>query len=95
MGSHLSDRFLAEGHKVVVMDNFLTGSRENIEHLLDHPRFELIEHDITRYIDFPGRLDYILHFASPASPADYLQMPIQTLKVSSLGYAQRAWTGAG
>ncbi len=85
LGSHLSDRFLAEGHKVVVMDNFLTGSRENIAHLLDHPRFELIEHDITRYIDFSGRLDYILHFASPASPADYLQMPIQTLKVSSLG----------
>mgnify|MGYP001315250619 FL=1 len=69
LGSHLSDRFLAEGHKVVVMDNFLTGSRENIEHLLDHPRLELIERDITRYIDFPGRLDYILHFASPASPA--------------------------
>ena len=86
LGSHLSDRFLAEGHKVVVMDNFLTGSRENIAHLLDHPRFELIEHDITRYIDFSGRLDYILHFASPA---DYLQMPIQTLKVSPQ-YAQRA-----
>jgi dTDP-glucose 4,6-dehydratase len=85
LGSHLSDRFLAEGHKVVVMDNFLTGSRENIAHLLDEPDFELVEHDVTRYIDFPGRLDYIMHFASPASPADYLKMPIQTLKVSSLG----------
>ncbi|MGE4158175.1 MAG: UDP-glucuronic acid decarboxylase family protein [Planctomycetota bacterium] len=85
LGSHLADRFLAEGHKVVAMDNFLTGSRANIAHLARESRFELIEHDITKTIHFPGRLDNILHFASPASPADYLRMPIQTLKVGSLG----------
>lgn len=85
LGSHLSDRFLAEGHKVVAMDNFLTGSRENIAHLSNEPHFDLVEHDVTTYIDFPGELDFIMHFASPASPADYLNLPIQTLKVGSLG----------
>jgi len=85
LGSHLSERFLSEGHDVVIMDNFLTGARENIAHLLDHPNLRLIEHDVTNFVDFPGALDYILHFASPASPTDYLRLPIQTLKVSSLG----------
>ena len=85
LGSHLSERFLSEGHDVVIMDNFLTGARENIAHLIDHPNLRLIEHDITGFVDFPGNLNYILHFASPASPADYLRLPIQTLKVSSLG----------
>ena len=85
LGSHLSERFLSEGHDVVIMDNFLTGARENIAHLLENPNVRLIEHDITNFVEFPGELDYILHFASPASPADYLRLPIQTLKVSSLG----------
>jgi dTDP-glucose 4,6-dehydratase len=85
LGSHLCDRFLGEGHKVVAMDNFLSGSRDNIAHLSDNPHFSLIEHDISKTIDFPGRLDNILHFASPASPTDYLKLPIQTLKVGSLG----------
>lgn len=85
LGSHLCDRFLAEGHSVVAMDNFLTGSKDNICHLNNESKFSLIEHDISKFIDFPGPLDYILHFASPASPVDYLKMPIQTLKVGSLG----------
>jgi len=85
LGSHLADRFLAEGHRVIAVDNFLTGSRNNIAHLSGNPAFELIEHDVSTYIDIPGDVDYILHFASPASPKDYLVFPIQTLKVGSLG----------
>ena len=85
LGSHLCDRFLAEGHSVVGMDNFITGSPANIEHLRDDPAFEFIEHNVSTYIDVPGPLDGVLHFASPASPVDYLELPIQTLKVGSLG----------
>jgi dTDP-glucose 4,6-dehydratase len=85
LGSHLVDRFLSEGHEVVGLDNFATGSRANIEHLADEPRFSFVEHDITLPIVIGQRLDGVLHFASPASPVDYLEMPIQTLKVGSLG----------
>ncbi|MGI9038746.1 MAG: UDP-glucuronic acid decarboxylase family protein [Gemmatimonadota bacterium] len=85
LGSHLSDRFLADGHSVVGMDNLITGNLDNLQHLQSEERFEFVEHDITRYIDLPGELDGILHFASPASPVDYLDLPIQTLKVGSLG----------
>lgn len=85
LGSHLSDRFIKEGYKVIGMDNFITGDKKNISHLLEHPNFEFINHDVTEYIDIYGDLDYILHFASPASPIDYLKIPIQTLKVGSLG----------
>ncbi|KJD34115.1 NAD-dependent dehydratase [Tamlana nanhaiensis] len=85
LGSHLCDRFLKEGYKVFGMDNFITGDSKNISHLANNPDFEFIDHDVTKYIDFEGDLDYILHFASPASPIDYLKIPIQTLKVGSLG----------
>jgi dTDP-glucose 4,6-dehydratase len=85
LGSHLCDRFLADGHDVVGMDNFLTGSPDNVAHLRDNPRFRLVEHNVTEYIDVDGPLDGVLHFASPASPVDYLELPIQTLKVGSLG----------
>lgn len=85
LGSHLCDRFLSEGHKVYAMDNFLSGSPDNIAHLKTDSNFELIEHDISKTINFSDKLDHILHFASPASPADYLKLPIQTLKVGSLG----------
>ncbi|HEY8485623.1 MAG TPA: UDP-glucuronic acid decarboxylase family protein [Longimicrobiales bacterium] len=85
LGSHLCDRFLADGHEVVGMDNFITGSPDNLAHLEGHPRFTFIEHDVTREIQIDGPLDGILHFASPASPPDYLAFPIQTLKVGSLG----------
>jgi dTDP-glucose 4,6-dehydratase len=85
IGSHLCDRFLAEGYQVIGMDNLLTGSLRNIEHLFPEARFEFHHHDVTKYVHIPGHLDYILHFASPASPIDYLKMPIQTLKVGSLG----------
>ncbi len=85
LGSHLCDKFINEGFNVIAMDNFITGSSKNISHLLTHPNFEFIEHDVTKYIDINGKLDYILHFASPASPIDYLRIPIQTLKVGSLG----------
>lgn len=85
LGSHLCDRFLHEGYDVICMDNLLTGSISNIEHLFGSPRFQFIEQDVTNYIHIEGPLDLILHFASPASPADYLEMPIQTLKVGSLG----------
>jgi len=84
IGSHLVERFLAEGHEVIAMDNLLTGTIENIDHIRD-PRFHFIHHDVTEFIYVKGRVDNILHFASPASPADYLRMPIQTLKVGSLG----------
>ena len=85
LGSHLSERFLAEGSRVTAVDNLLTGSRDNIAHLLDDPRFVFVEHDITRHLDIEGDVDVILHFASPASPIDYLRLPIQTLKVGALG----------
>lgn len=85
LGSHLCDRFVAEGFDVIVMDNFLTGSPDNFAHLIGKPNFSFIQHDVTEFIYVPGELDYILHFASPASPIDYLRLPIQTLKVGSLG----------
>ncbi|MGB9751898.1 MAG: NAD-dependent dehydratase [Roseiflexus castenholzii] len=85
LGSHLCDRFLAEGHTVVAMDNLITGNTDNIAHLAGHPRFSFIKHDVTNYIFVEGPLDAILHFASPASPVDYLELPIQTLKVGALG----------
>ncbi len=85
MGSHLCDRMLAEGMNVICIDNFLTGNPDNIAHLMGNENFTFIKHDVTNYIYVPGRVDYILHFASPASPIDYLKLPIQTLKVGSLG----------
>lgn len=85
LGSHLCDRFMAEGYKVVAMDNLITGDLKNIEHLFKEERFEFYHHDVTKFVYVPGKLDYILHFASPASPIDYLKIPIQTLKVGSLG----------
>jgi len=85
LGSHLCDRFIKEGYKVIGMDNFITGDKKNIRHLMNHANFEFIEHDVTEFISIEGPLDYILHFASPASPIDYLKIPIQTLKVGSLG----------
>lgn len=85
IGSHLCDRFIAEGYHVIGMDNMITGNIENIEHLFPLPNFEYYHHDVSKFVHVPGELDYILHFASPASPIDYLKMPIQTLKVGSLG----------
>ncbi|MEZ4518397.1 MAG: UDP-glucuronic acid decarboxylase family protein [Chloroflexota bacterium] len=85
IGSHLSDRFIAEGHTVVGMDNLLTGSMDNIAHLMGNERFSFIKHDVSQYIYVAGPLDAVLHFASPASPIDYLEFPIPTLKVGSLG----------
>ncbi|MEM7034866.1 MAG: UDP-glucuronic acid decarboxylase family protein [Chloroflexota bacterium] len=85
LGSHLSDHFLAEGHEVIAMDNLITGNTANIAHLAGHERFSFIKHDVTNYIYLDGPLDAILHFASPASPVDYLEVPIQTLKVGALG----------
>jgi dTDP-glucose 4,6-dehydratase len=90
IGSHLSDRLLAEGHEVIGLDNFITGSRENIAHLAANPRFQLIEHDVSKTIDVPGSVDAVMHFASPASPNPdspfgYPQLPIQTLKAGALG----------
>lgn len=91
IGSHLCDRLIAEGHTVLCVDNFLTGARANVVHLLDHPRFQLIEHNITQPLELPGVLEAVLHFASPASPADYLRLPIPTLKVGSIG----TWNALG
>ncbi len=85
LGSHLVDRFLADGHEVIGMDNLITGSLDNLSHLESEPRFDFVEHDVTQFIDITGDLDGVLHFASPASPVDYLELPIQTLKVGSLG----------
>ncbi|MFY0712107.1 SDR family oxidoreductase [Seonamhaeicola sp. NFXS20] len=85
LGSHLCDRFLSEGYFVIGMDNFITGDQKNIEHLNNNPNFQFIKHDVTEFVKIEGTLDYILHFASPASPIDYLKIPIQTLKVGSLG----------
>ncbi|MBP9152700.1 MAG: SDR family oxidoreductase [Flavobacteriales bacterium] len=85
LGSHLCDRFLKEGCHVIAMDNLITGNLKNIEHLFKHKDFEFYHHDVSNFIHVAGELDYIMHFASPASPIDYLKIPIQTLKVSSLG----------
>jgi dTDP-glucose 4,6-dehydratase len=85
LGSHLCDRFLKEGYEVVGMDNLLTGNIKNIEHLFPVKEFEYYHHDVTKFVHVPGNIDYILHFASPASPIDYLKMPIQTLKVGAMG----------
>lgn len=85
LGSHLCDRFISEGYHVMGMDNLITGDLKNIEHLFKLEQFEFYHHDVTKFIHIPGRLDYILHFASPASPIDYLKIPIQTLKVGAMG----------
>jgi dTDP-glucose 4,6-dehydratase len=85
LGSHLCDRFIKEGYHVIGMDNLITGDLKNIEHLFKLEQFEFYHHDVSKFIYVPGQLDYILHFASPASPIDYLKIPIQTLKVGSLG----------
>ncbi len=85
LGSQLCDRFIAEGYRVVGMDNLITGNMDNIEHLFKLEQFEFYHHDVSKFVHVPGALDYILHFASPASPIDYLRIPIQTLKVGSLG----------
>jgi dTDP-glucose 4,6-dehydratase len=85
LGSHLTDRLLAEGHRVIGIDNFLTGSMANLEHLAGDDRFRFIKHDVSNFIFVPGEVDYVFHFASPASPIDYLEYPIPTLKVGALG----------
>jgi dTDP-glucose 4,6-dehydratase len=85
LGSHLSDRLLAEGHHVIAIDNLITGKMDNIAHLAGNSKFQFIHHDVTQYIYLPGAVNNVFHFASPASPIDYLQLPIQTLKVGSLG----------
>ena len=85
LGSHLCDRFIKEGHHVLAMDNLITGDLHNIEHLFKLEEFEFYHHDVTKFIHIPGKLDYVLHFASPASPIDYLKIPIQTLKVGAMG----------
>src|ERR1700710_693808 len=85
LGSHLCDRFIKEGYHVIAMDNLITGDLKNIEHLFKLENFEFYHHDVSKFVHVPGELDYILHFASPASPIDYLKIPIQTLKVGSLG----------
>ena len=84
LGSHLCDRFIKEGYYVIGMDNLITGDLKNIEHLFKNENFEFAHHDVSKFVFVPGQLDYILHFASPASPIDYLKIPIQTLKVGSL-----------
>ncbi len=85
LGSHLCERFLKEGMYVIGMDNLITGDMRNIEHLMPNPNFEFYHHDVTKFVHVPGELDYIMHFASPASPIDYLKIPIQTLKVGAMG----------
>jgi len=85
LGSHLTDRLLAEGHRVICLDNLITGNEANLTHLEGNSNFEFVRHDVTEYIEVPGAVDYIFHFASPASPVDYLELPIQTLKVGALG----------
>ncbi len=85
LGSHLCDKFIDKDYDVIGMDNFITGDKKNLSHLEGNPNFEFIEHDVTEFVSIEGNLDYILHFASPASPIDYLKIPIQTLKVGSLG----------
>jgi dTDP-glucose 4,6-dehydratase len=85
LGSHLCDKLIEKGYKVIGLDNFITGKLDNIKHLLKDKKFDFVKHNVTKYIDIKGTVDYVLHFASPASPEDYLQFPIQTLKVGSLG----------
>ena len=85
LGSHLCDKFIKEGYRVVCVDNLITGNSKNIAHLAGNENFLFLKHDVTNYIFIPGKVDYILHFASPASPIDYLKLPIQTLKVGALG----------
>jgi dTDP-glucose 4,6-dehydratase len=85
LGSHLCDKLIAEGWDVLCLDNLITGTESNVSHLMEHARFRIARQDVTRYIDVPGPVDYVLHFASPASPVDYLKLPIQTLKVGALG----------
>jgi len=85
LGSHLCDRLIAESWDVLVIDNLVTGVDSNVGHLLKHPKFRLVRADVSKYIDVQGPVDYVLHFASPASPVDYLKLPIQTLKVGALG----------
>ncbi len=85
LGSHLCERLLAEGDEVLALDNFLTGTPDNVAHLLEHDRFRLVKTDVTEYVHVPGPVDRVLHFASPASPIDYLMLPIETMKVGSLG----------
>lgn len=85
LGSHLCDYFIAKEYSVIAMDNLITGNMKNIEHLMSHPDFVFYHHDVSNYVYIPGKLDFIMHFASPASPIDYLKIPIQTLKVGSLG----------
>lgn len=85
LGSHLCDKLLANGHRVIGIDNFITGNESNIEHLSGNKDFQFVKQDVTKYIDVSGDVDYVFHFASPASPIDYLELPIQTLKVGSLG----------
>ena len=85
LGSHLCEYFLSRGHEVICMDNFITGNDKNIAHLKSNPNFSFINHDVSKHIGLDGKIEYILHFASPASPIDYQQIPIQTLKVGSLG----------
>ena len=85
LGSHLCEKMIENNIKVICIDNLITGDLRNIEHLFGNPFFEFIKHDVTNFIHVPGNVDYVLHFASPASPIDYLQLPIQTLKVGSLG----------
>jgi len=85
LGSHLCDYLLGRGWDVLAVDNMITGTEANVRHLKDNPHFRLMQHDVTKFIDIPGAVDYVLHFASPASPVDYLKLPIQTMKVGSLG----------
>jgi dTDP-glucose 4,6-dehydratase len=85
LGSHLTDRLLAEGYRVIGVDNFITGNPANLDHLKSNPNYSFIEQDVSKYIDIPGEVNIVFHFASPASPIDYLELPIQTLKVGSLG----------
>src|SRR5262245_7826747 len=84
LGSHLCDRLIQNGWEVLAIDNFVTGTEANIAHLAGNPRFQFLRHDVSRFIEVPGPVDYVLHFASPASPVDYLKLPIQTLKVGAL-----------
>ena len=85
LGSHLTDRLLAEGYRVVGVDNFITGNPANLEHLRDNKNYSFQKHDVSKHFEVEGPVDFIFHFASPASPIDYLELPIQTLKVGSLG----------
>ena len=95
LGSHLVDRLLAEGHDVIAMDNLITGTTDNIAHLAGNRHFHFVHHDVTNYIYIKGDLDAILHFASPASPVDYLDLAHSDLEGGQLGYAQCPWAGMG